>query len=105
MPESETLMRFLENNGKNLKELTLHNISETLKLSMAQFCPNLKKLNMVLGYNELYILKIILNDCQYLESIQVWCSDYSLNEKETLEVVAKYSPKGFYELKIYNDGE
>ena len=89
MPESETLMRFLENNGKNLKELTLHNISETLKLSIAQFCPNLKKIFVVFHNDELDILKTIFNNCQYLESIQVWCSDYFLNVGSYYKVLAK----------------
>ena len=49
------------------------------------------------------ILKIIFNNFRYLESIKVWCGDGWLDERELLEVVAKYSPEKFYELKIYND--
>ena len=48
-------------------------------------------------------MKTIFNNCQYLESIQVWCTGNFLNEKEMLDVVAKFSPKYFYELKIFND--
>ena len=36
-----------------------------------------------------------------LESIGTWCSNYFLNENESLEIVVKYSPKKFYKLKIY----
>ncbi|RIA84601.1 hypothetical protein C1645_832026 [Glomus cerebriforme] len=47
-------------------------------------------------------LKIIFNSCQYLESIKIWCGKRFLNEKEVLKTVVKYSPKNFYELKLYN---
>ena len=43
---------------------------------------------------------MILNSCQHLESIQIWCCSDYLNEKELLEVLAKYSPNSFYELKL-----
>jgi hypothetical protein len=46
-------------------------------------------------------LKKILRSCQSLESINVWCGDGYLNEKEFLEVVAKYSPENFHQLEIY----
>ncbi|PKK62316.1 hypothetical protein RhiirC2_855758 [Rhizophagus irregularis] len=63
-PNPQYMMKFLENNGKNLK------------------------------------------NCQYLVSIKIWCgkgyfSEF-LSEKEVLEIVAKYSPNNFCELKIYN---
>ena len=51
------------------------------------------------------ILKTIFNNCQYLESIQVQCAGDLLDEKEMFEVVVKYSPKYFYELKIFNDDQ
>jgi hypothetical protein len=46
-------------------------------------------------------LKIVFNTCQYLESIKIWCGGEFLSEKEALEMVAKYSPKNFNELKLY----
>ena len=97
-------MKLLENNGKNLKELTLDDDNNLVKLSIAKFCPNLKKIFVIFKNGELDLLKTIFNNCQYLESIQVRCGNYFLNEKEMLEVVVKYSPKYFYELKIYNNG-
>ena len=49
------------------------------------------------------MLKMILSNCQCLESINIWCGMEFLNEKDALEVVAKYSPKNVYELKFsYN---
>ena len=47
---------------------------------------------------------MILNSCQYLESIQVRCCGYYyLSDKELFEVFVKYSPKNFHKLKLrYN---
>ena len=95
-------MKFLENNGKNLHELSMDNVNRSLKLSIAQFCPNLQKIFILFKDDEMDILKTIFNSCEYLESINVWCGNWYLNEKELLEGVAKYSPKNFFELKIYN---
>ncbi|PKY37566.1 hypothetical protein RhiirA4_438763 [Rhizophagus irregularis] len=50
---------------------------------------------------EIGTLKLILNNCQYLETINIWCGDGYLNEKEFLEIFAKHSPKNFYELEIF----
>jgi len=46
-------------------------------------------------------LKVILSNCQYLESIRVWCDGEYLNEKDFLEILAKHSSKNFNELRIY----
>ncbi len=102
-PGAEILMRFLENNGKTLNELNIDGINKSLKSSVAQFCPNLKKLSIILENDEMNILKTIFNNCQHLESIKIWCGDEFLDEKEMLEVVAKYSPQNFHELKVFNE--
>jgi len=103
-PNGEALMKLLKNSGKNLNELIIGDVNgKSLKLSIAKFCPNLKKLCIILEDDEMDILKIMFNEFQYLESIKVWCGDRWLNEKELLEVVAKYSPKNFYELKVSNE--
>ncbi len=52
-------------------------------------------------HDEVKTLKVILNNCQQLESIKVWCSHDYLNENELLEVITKYSPKKFYKIKIF----
>src|SRR5581483_1419430 len=68
---------------------------------------NLKNLSVGIKNNELETLKIIFNNCQYLESIHIWCGDFSisfLNERVALEMVAKYSPKNFCELKLLYQG-
>jgi len=77
-----------------------------LNLAIAKFCSNLKSLYTRFindGY-ESETLKVILNNCQQLESINILYDDYSnydyygisededlfcLNEKELLEIVAK----------------
>ncbi len=71
-------------------------------LAIAKFSPNLKFLYTKYKNDEVETLKLILNGCQQLESIGVWCDNYyQLNECELLEVVTKYSPKKFHELKIF----
>ncbi|CAI2179068.1 4359_t:CDS:1 [Funneliformis geosporum] len=102
-PQIEIFTKFLENNGSNLVELTLADVHKSVKLSISRFCPILKKLYVLFEKDEMNILKDILDSCQYLESIKVWCGHNFLNEKELLEVIASYSPKNFNELKIYND--
>jgi hypothetical protein len=96
-PRVEVLIKFLENNGKNLKELHIRCSDSSLYLAVAKFCPNLKKFFFI-GYNELSSLKKIFINCQYLESINIWCKD---NYKDVLEIVANYSPRNFHELKLY----
>ena len=100
-PEAEMLIQFLEINGKNLTEFYVGHQNNSLNLAVAKFCSNLKKLRLIFKYDELETLKMVFNNCQYLESIKIRCGgDYYLEEKEMLEMVSKYSPKNFYELKV-----
>jgi len=92
----------LENNGRNLKQVYLGDGNNSLNLAVAKFCPNLKSLHTIFNSNEMETLKIILTSCQQLESLEVWCGDIYLNENDLLKVVTKYSPKHFYELKIFH---
>ncbi|EXX71874.1 uncharacterized protein OCT59_015588 [Rhizophagus irregularis] len=101
-PKPEYVMKFLENNGKNLKEFYTGENSKDLSLSIARFCPNLKNLFVLFNNGELDVLKTILISCQYLESIKIWCGINYLSEKEVLETVAKYSTNNFCELKIHH---
>ncbi|GBC06956.1 hypothetical protein RclHR1_07160014 [Rhizophagus clarus] len=109
----EILMKFFENNGKNLEELNIDDIDLSLSSLIVHFCPNLKKISSIhMDNNGCVILKLIFNGCQHLESIKVSFYDYGLKEKkmldyylkekEMLEIVSKYSQKNFYELKIYH---
>ncbi|GBC06957.1 hypothetical protein RclHR1_07160015 [Rhizophagus clarus] len=43
-PKDEILIKFLENNGKNLRELNIDGINSSLRESIIRFCPNLKRL-------------------------------------------------------------
>ncbi|RIA87510.1 hypothetical protein C1645_740070 [Glomus cerebriforme] len=103
----EYIIKFLENNGKNLQEFYLEEVDRTLNSSIAKFCPDLKKLSIAFKNSEMDTLRIIFNNCQYLESIKVWCGVYWLKEKEVLETITKHSPKNFCKLKIchYSDSE
>src|SRR6185312_14443564 len=98
-PSDEILIKFLEINGNNLKEFYVDNLRgdlNSLNLSIAKFCPNLRKLYTNFKHNELETLKIIFNSCQYLESIKLWCNGRFLSEKEIFETIAIHSPKNFY---------
>ena len=99
-------MKFLENNGQNLKEFRLGADLNSLHFSIARFCPNVRELYLLLKGNESETLKMIFNNCNYLESIEIWCGNSFdnkyLTEKEIFEVIAEYSPSNFYKLKLCN---
>src|ERR1044072_9021950 len=99
-PRHELLIKFLENNGKNLKEFYVGHNNNLLNLAIAKFCPNLRKLYTVFEKDELEALKIIFNSCQYLENMNVLCS-YGDCVKEYFDILAKYSPKNFHELTLF----
>ncbi|GBB92250.1 hypothetical protein RclHR1_01990022 [Rhizophagus clarus] len=103
-PNDDLLIKFFENNGKNLKELYMDNIHNSLGLSISKFCPNLRKISSILTNDDLLTLKNIFINCQYLESIEI-CYDFLSNqssEKKILEIILKHSQKYFYELKLYH---
>jgi hypothetical protein len=102
-PKPKYIMKFLENNGKNLKELYISENDFNLNLSIAKFCPNLESLFIIFNDGEIDILKNIFISCQNLLSIKIQCGESYLTEKEVLETVANYSPNKFCELKIYNE--
>jgi len=100
---TKILIKFLENNGRTLTDLCIDGYADkSLNLSIIQCCSNLKNLFIIIEKNELDILKSIFDGCQYLESIKILCGGHFINEKEMLGVIAKYSPKNFYKLKINN---
>ncbi|GBB98650.1 hypothetical protein RclHR1_03290008 [Rhizophagus clarus] len=101
-PRVEYVVKFLENNGKNLQKLYIYRSDKAISLSVANFCPNIKSLYVTFKNDELDILKTIFISCQYLESIKITCGVRHLDKKEVLNTVANYSPKNFHELKIYS---
>ncbi|RIA79530.1 hypothetical protein C1645_840491 [Glomus cerebriforme] len=107
-PRYELLIKFLEINGKNLKEFyageMMGDCDNLLNLSIAKFCTNLRKLSIGFKNNELETLKLIFNSCQYLESIKIWYGDTFLSEKDALEASVNYSPKNIHELILYDLG-
>ncbi|CAB4429352.1 unnamed protein product [Rhizophagus irregularis] len=104
-PKVEVLIKFLENNGKYLKEFYIGDddgkSDNSLNLSIAKFCPMLRKLSTGIKSNELETLKIIFDNCKYLESIKIWCGDEFLSEKQALETVVKYS-QNINEIILYH---
>src|SRR5205809_1007635 len=89
IPRYVLLVKFLEINERNLKELylgeTKGDSDDSLNLAIAKFCTNLRKLSTRFKDDELETLKMVLNGCQYLESIKIWCDGEFLSEKEALE--------------------
>ncbi len=100
-PKSKDLIEFLEVNGKNLEQLYFDDTKDDdSNLILIKFCPNLKSLRTLFG-GDVGKLMTILNDCQQLESLEI-CKDYEclVIGTKLLEVVVKYVPEKFHELKI-----
>ena len=64
-PRVGLLIKFLEINGRNLKELYLGDMvgdsDDSLNLAIAKFCTNLRKLSTGFKNDELETLKMIFN--------------------------------------------
>jgi hypothetical protein len=98
-------IKFLMNNGKNLRELSFCEImgenDNLLNLTIAKFCVNLKVLSIGFFYDELETFKIILNSCKYLETIKIWLDEADLlYEKVALETIANYSPENMNRIEL-----
>jgi hypothetical protein len=111
-PKPEYLMKFLETNGKNLKKiyisegilgidlLNMRGLNNDLNLTIANFCPNVKRLIIRIN-DEIDVLKTLFINCQYLEFIKIWLGEKSLTDT-VFEIVTNYSPKNFCELVLHN---
>ena len=71
VPNLKSLVNFLEINGKYLREFYVHRLP--ILFPFTKFCPNLKKFDFSIEIDVLENLKTVFNDCQYLESIRIWC--------------------------------
>jgi hypothetical protein len=60
--EVDMIIKFLENNGKNLKEFYVEKCNNSLNLAIAEFCPNLKSLYTLFPTNEIETLKTIFEN-------------------------------------------
>src|SRR5438034_4284282 len=58
-PRVGLLIKFLEINGRNLKELCLGETNYLVNLAIAKFCTNLRKHSTVFLNNELETLKMV----------------------------------------------
>ncbi|PKY16234.1 hypothetical protein RhiirB3_498103 [Rhizophagus irregularis] len=96
------LIKFLEYNGKHLKEIYISDSKgyndNSINLSIANFCTKIRKLSTGFKYNELDTLKLVFYNCQCLESIKLWCGSRHLSEKEALEMVMKFSHDNLCEI-------
>jgi hypothetical protein len=106
-PKFELLSKFLEINGKNLKEFCIYENEKSLNLVIAKFCPNLRKLSIRFYNDELETLKTVLDNCKYLESIKILYGSILLCEKKILEAIVKHS-QNIYEIILryssYHEG-
>ncbi|CAB4387451.1 unnamed protein product [Rhizophagus irregularis] len=123
-PNPEYLMKFLETNGKNLTNIYICEgiyyegkfntglnmnglkglkglLNKNLILSIANFCPNLKRLSVRINPGESYVLRIIFIKCQYLEFISIWCEEKSI-AGTIFEFIETWASKYFCELILYN---
>ncbi|GBB98782.1 hypothetical protein RclHR1_03320008 [Rhizophagus clarus] len=102
----EFLIKFLEINGKYLKEIYISDSEgysdNLLNLSIAKFCLNIRKLSTGFKNDELETLESVFNNCRYLESIKLWCGDVYLSEKEALEMVIRCSSDNMCEIILYH---
>ena len=96
-PNDQLMRNFLENNGENLE--TFYIKQYNLGPPIAEVCPTLHALFL---RDDTNALKKLFTSCQKLESIKVRVGGKFVTEKELLNIVTKYSPKSFCQLKIYN---
>ncbi|CAB4379576.1 unnamed protein product [Rhizophagus irregularis] len=93
-----SVCKFLEINGKNLTELCILNMyyySLLMNLTLAKLCPNLRILYS--NIREKKSLKLTLNNCQYLEIIELCYKDWQ-SGKTLFKILANYSQKYFHTL-------
>jgi hypothetical protein len=95
-PKPEYLMKFLENNGKNLQYFYAVENNKAVNLSIAKFCPKIRSIFVLFSDDVIDILKTIFINCKDLECIKIWghC------DLEVLDTVANYSPCNCHELNI-----
>ncbi|CAB4391530.1 unnamed protein product [Rhizophagus irregularis] len=94
----ESLIIFLENNGKNLECLECYSCDTLLIITIAKFCLKIKYLYVKIY--EVEELKEILNNCKQLEKLKVMCYRCHLKVNVVLEIISNFSPKNFHELHI-----
>lgn len=70
-PGDDLLIKFLENNGKNLKMLHIQRNGHALNSAVADLCPNLLGLSAKITYDRERIIESIINGCRYLNHINI----------------------------------
>ncbi|PKY14177.1 hypothetical protein RhiirB3_426131 [Rhizophagus irregularis] len=93
-PEDDLLIKFLENNGKNLKRFHVQRNSHTLNLAVIDLCPNLNYIATKIMYYIEPILKLFINSFQYLKYIDVYY-EKSIFTKNNITVITKGLTKNY----------
>ncbi|GBB99041.1 hypothetical protein RclHR1_00340032 [Rhizophagus clarus] len=95
------LIKFLENNGENLKRIHLNKNYHALNHSICENCKNVRILNIELTNISLFQLSQFFEYLPFLESVKInMYSQSRIKENRLLGFVAKKSPKNFCELKL-----
>jgi hypothetical protein len=93
--ELDSIIDILKNNGENLKEIHVDGDNDLVYSAISKFCPNLK--SMFISIMHLQHVKMIVDNCQQLESVKTSCP---IDLKgEGLKYLVKFS-KNFHELKL-----
>ncbi|EXX72798.1 uncharacterized protein OCT59_027107 [Rhizophagus irregularis] len=93
-PEDDLLIKFLENNGKNLKRFHVQRNGHTLNLAVIDLCPNLNYIATKIMYDIEPILKLFINSFQYLKYIDVYY-EKSIFTKNNITVITKGLTKNY----------
>ncbi|PKK61652.1 hypothetical protein RhiirC2_791494 [Rhizophagus irregularis] len=93
-PEDDLLIKFLENNGKNLKRFHVQRNGHTLNLAVIDLCPNLNYIATKIMYDIEPILKLFINSFQYLKYIDVYY-EKSIFTKNNITVIMKGLTKNY----------
>ncbi|CAB4397767.1 unnamed protein product [Rhizophagus irregularis] len=99
-PTNNTLIRFLDTHGTNIKIFSIKNSDNLLNNYIARSCQNIKEIYTGLdSHTNLEIFEMFIKELQYLESIKINISGNS-NEKEIFEIIKDCSQENFYKIEL-----
>ncbi|PKY53469.1 kinase-like protein [Rhizophagus irregularis] len=99
-PTNNTLIRFLDTHGTNIKIFSIKNSDNLLNNYIARSCQNIKEIYTGLdSHTNLEIFEMFIKELQYLESIKINISGNS-NEKEIFEIIKDCSQENFYNIEL-----
>uniref|UniRef100_U9TMW9 Uncharacterized protein n=1 Tax=Rhizophagus irregularis (strain DAOM 181602 / DAOM 197198 / MUCL 43194) TaxID=747089 RepID=U9TMW9_RHIID len=99
-PTNNTLIRFLDTHGTNIKIFSIKNSDNLLNNYIARSCQNIKEIYTGLdSHTNLEIFEMFIKELQYLESIKINISGNS-NEREIFEIIKDCSQENFYKIEL-----